>query len=157
MSKLGVGVLGVGRLGRRHAENLKHRIPDAHLVAVADADGTVAMQVAEYLEVEHSYATVDGLLERKDVQAIVIATPSKFHAEAIQAVAQVGKHVFCEKPIALTLEAADVALAAVIYPSHWLDYGALFHWVEASDPQEAQLRVRGFLAFAGRRQRLASD
>ena len=37
MSKLGVGVLGVGRLGRRHAENLKHRIPDAHLVAVADA------------------------------------------------------------------------------------------------------------------------
>jgi hypothetical protein len=37
MSKLGVGVLGVGRLGRRHAEKLKHRIPDAHLVAVADA------------------------------------------------------------------------------------------------------------------------
>ena len=113
MSKLGVGVLGVGRLGRRHAENLKHRIPDAHLVAVADADGTVAMQVAEDLEVEHSYATVDGLLERKDVWAIVIATPSKFHAEAIQAAAQVGKHVFCEKPIALTLEAADAALAAV--------------------------------------------
>jgi scyllo-inositol 2-dehydrogenase (NAD+) len=113
MSKLGVGVLGVGRLGRRHAENLKHRIPDARLVAVADADHTAATQVAKDLEVEHTYATVDGLLERKDVQAIVIATPSKFHAEEIQAAAQAGKHVFCEKPIALTLEAADAALAAV--------------------------------------------
>jgi inositol 2-dehydrogenase len=113
MSKLGVGVLGVGRLGSRHAENLRRRIPDAHLVAVADIDLTVAMRVAQDLEVEHYYPAIDGLLERKDVQAIVIATPSNFHAEAIEAVSQSGKHVFCEKPIALTLETADAALAAV--------------------------------------------
>ena len=91
MRKLGVGVLGVGRLGRRHAENLRNRIPGAQLVAVADTDRTVAMQVAEDLEIEHSYATVDNLLERKDVQAIVIATTSKFHAEAIQAAAQAAR------------------------------------------------------------------
>jgi predicted dehydrogenase len=82
-------------------------------VAVADSERRVATEVAEDLEVEHSYATVDGLLERKDVQAIIIATSSKFHAEAIEASAQSGKHVFCEKPVALTLEAADAALAAV--------------------------------------------
>jgi inositol 2-dehydrogenase len=113
MSKLGVGVLGVGRLGRRHAENLKHRIPDAHLVAVADSDPAAALQVAKDLELEHSYPTVDGLLEQEDVQAIVIATPSNSHSDAILAAARSGKHVFCEKPIALTLEAADAALAAV--------------------------------------------
>lgn len=113
MHKLGVGVLGVGRLGRRHAENLKRAIPEAHLVAVADADSTVATQVAQDLEVEHSYSTVDDLLERKDVQAVVIAGPSKFHAEGIKAAAQAGKHVFCEKPIALTLEDGDAALGAV--------------------------------------------
>ncbi len=113
MRKLGVAVVGVGKLGRRHAENLKRRIPEAQLVAVADIDGRVALQVATELEVEHSYNALDGLLERRDVQAIVIASPSKFHGELIQAAAKAGKHVFCEKPLALTLEQGDAALAAV--------------------------------------------
>src|SRR5215470_2074386 len=113
MAKLGVAVLGVGTLGKFHAENLRCRIPEAHLVAVADADGVRAARVAAELEIPHHYDQAGALLERDDIQAVVIAAPSKFHGESIVAAARAGKHVFCEKPIALTLEEADAALDAV--------------------------------------------
>lgn len=113
MRKLGVAVVGVGKLGKRHAENLKWRIPEAQLVAVSDTNNEVALQVAKELEVKHSYNSLNSVLERKDVDAIVIATPSKFHAQEIEAAAQAGKHVFSEKPTALTPEEARTSLAAV--------------------------------------------
>ena len=70
MSKLGVGVVGVGMMGKRHAENLRRAIPEARLVAVADADGERARRVAAELEVEHSYDSSEALLARKDIQAV---------------------------------------------------------------------------------------
>ncbi len=54
MNKLGVGVLGVGEMGRHHAENLRRRTPRARLVAVADVVGERARQVADELEIEKS-------------------------------------------------------------------------------------------------------
>jgi scyllo-inositol 2-dehydrogenase (NAD+) len=113
MSTLGVGVIGVGTLGRRHAENLRRAIPSARLIAVADADGARAEQVATELEVEHHYAHWEPLLERKDIQAVVIAAPSRFHAAATRHAAAAAKHVFCEKPPALSLAEAEAAQDAV--------------------------------------------
>lgn len=113
MSKLGVAVVGVGTLGKRHAENLRRNIADAQLVAVADSDGRRAAQVAQELEIEHSYGNLADLMKQKDVDAVVVASPSGFHAEAIETAAGAGKHIFSEKPLALTLEQADTALAAV--------------------------------------------
>lgn len=113
MNKLGVAVVGVGTLGKRHARNLRRGIPEARLVAVADSDRAQASRVAEELEVSHSYDSLAGVLERQDVEAVVIAAPSKFHAEYIEAAAKAGKHVFSEKPLALTLPDADRARAAV--------------------------------------------
>src|SRR5208282_3269961 len=104
MSKLGVGVVGVGEMGKRHAENLARLVPKARLVAVADKDLERARSVAQELEVEHSYDSAEALVARHDVQAVVIASPAKFHAPAIQVAAAAGKHILCEKPLALTLE-----------------------------------------------------
>jgi predicted dehydrogenase len=112
MTKLGVGVVGVGVLGRRHAENLR-KIGEANLVAVADSNAARAAQVAAELGVGHHCTGVEALAARKDVQAIVIASPSRFHAEAVRVAAEAGKHVFCEKPLALSMEDAEKALAAV--------------------------------------------
>ena len=111
MGKLGVGVLGVGRMGRRHAENLRSLIPRAKLVAVADMDLQAARRLAVDLEIEHAYDSMDALVERKDIQAVVIASPSKFHLPAVQTAAAAGKHILCEKPLALTLEDTDTAIA----------------------------------------------
>jgi len=112
MTKLGVGVLGVGRMGRRHAENLRSLVPEAKLVAVADVDLEAARRLADDLEIEHYYDGIQPLVERKDVHAVVIASPSKFHLTAVQVAAAAGKHIFCEKPLALTIDRVDAAIAA---------------------------------------------
>ncbi len=110
MAKLGVGVVGVGTMGRRHAYNLRHVIPEAHLIAVADTDMQRAKLVAAELEIAHYYNSVEALAERKDVQAIVVVTPAKFHGAAMKVCAKAGKDIFCEKPFTLTVEEADEVL-----------------------------------------------
>jgi scyllo-inositol 2-dehydrogenase (NAD+) len=111
--KLGVGVLGVGEMGRRHAENLRCSVANARLVAIADVAANRAAQVASELEIEHSFASLEQMLELPGLEAVVIATPDKFHAKAIRTAAAAGKHILCEKPIATTMEDAHEALAAV--------------------------------------------
>lgn len=113
MRKLGVGVVGVGEMGKRHAENLRRLVPEAKLVAVADAIGSRAKQVADELEIEHSLDNLEELAQRKDIDAVLIATPDKFHAQGIRTAAAAGKDILCEKPIATDLADARSALEEV--------------------------------------------
>ena len=113
MQKLGVGVLGVGEMGRRHAENLRRLVPQAQLVAVADVDAGRARRTAQELEIENSYGSLEAMLECKGLDAVVISTPDKFHAMAVKNVAAAGKDMLCEKPLALTLPDATELLDAV--------------------------------------------
>lgn len=113
MRKLGVGVLGVGEMGRRHAENLRRLVPHAELVAVADVNAERARQTAAELEIEKSFSSLEALLEYKGLDAVIIATPDKFHAPAVKAVAAAGKEMLCEKPLALTVADAQECLEAV--------------------------------------------
>jgi predicted dehydrogenase len=114
MRKLGVGVVGVGEMGKRHAENLRRLVPEAQLVAVADAVPPRAKQVAEELEIEHSFDSLEEMVERKDIDAVVIATPDKFHAQGIRIAAAAGKDILCEKPIATDLGDAHAAVNEVV-------------------------------------------
>jgi scyllo-inositol 2-dehydrogenase (NAD+) len=111
-AKLRIGVLGVGEMGRRHADNLRRLVPEAHLVAVADASVDRARQVAAELEVENSFSSLEEMLGC-DLQAVLISTPDKFHAQAIEVIAAAGKDILSEKPVALSLADAERALAAV--------------------------------------------
>jgi inositol 2-dehydrogenase len=113
MKKLGVGVLGVGEMGKRHAENLRRLVPEARLVAVADVVAARAREVADELEIDDSYGSLEDMLEHKDIQAVLVTTPDKFHAYAITQIARAGKDIFCEKPIALKMADAESALAEV--------------------------------------------
>ena len=113
MRKLGVGVLGVGEMGRRHAENLRHLVPNAELVAIADVNSVRARQVATELEITNSFDSLESMLECKGLNAVVIATPDKFHAPAVKTVAAAGKDMLCEKPLALSIADALDAVNAV--------------------------------------------
>ncbi len=113
MRKLGVGVVGIGEMGRRHAENLRRNVPEARLVAVADVSEDRVRQTAQELELDRSYNSLDAMLEDKEIDAILIATPDKFHATAVVKAAAAGKDILCEKPLALNLADASVALGAV--------------------------------------------
>ena len=109
--QLGVGVVGVGAIGRRHAENLALRIPRARLVAVADVNPDAARTVAADLGAARWFTTADELAADPDVEAVVVASSHHGHLEGIQAAARNRKDVFCEKPIALNA-ANEVAVDA---------------------------------------------
>jgi predicted dehydrogenase len=101
-----LAVVGLGRIGRRHAANLAGR---ASLVGVADALEPVASAIGERYGVPWS-TSLDELLPK--AQGVVIATPTAAHAELVERVAAAGRHVFCEKPMGFDVDDADRALAA---------------------------------------------
>jgi myo-inositol 2-dehydrogenase / D-chiro-inositol 1-dehydrogenase len=109
---LRVGVIGVGRIGRMHAELLARRVPGAAVTRIHDAHEASARHVAEQLGVTAA-AEVDELLRAADVDAVAICSPTDTHADLIVAAAEAGKAIFCEKPVSLDLDEVDRALAAV--------------------------------------------
>jgi myo-inositol 2-dehydrogenase / D-chiro-inositol 1-dehydrogenase len=109
---VGVAVIGVGMMGAHHAENLARHIPGARLVGLADPQPTLAEHHATRLGRPRWTLDYQQLLADPAVEAIVVATPARYHAEAIVAAAQAGKAVFCEKPIAHDLAEADRSIAA---------------------------------------------
>jgi predicted dehydrogenase len=133
-----MGVVGVGAMGRRHAENIRHLIPEAQLVAVADADLERAKQVAAELEIDHYYHRVEALLERKDIQAVAVVTPAKFHGAVIKACARAGKDIFCEKPLTLTVAESDAVLAVTAQAGVRLQPGH----VRRYDPSHVRAKKR---------------
>ncbi len=128
MRKLGVGVLGVGGMGKRHAENIRRLVPEAQLIAIADVAAQRAKQVADELEIEHAYGSLEEMAQRKDIDAVVIATPDKFHAQSIRIAAAARKDIFCEKPLAMTLEDAYAALREVSRTGVRLQVGFMRHY-----------------------------
>jgi len=110
---LGVGVVGLGEMGRCHVANLRRLVPHARLIAVADVNAAHASRIAAEFEIDHAYGSLEELVARKDIDAVVIATPDKFHAQGIQAAAAAGKDILSEKPLALSIVDAHAAIAAV--------------------------------------------
>src|SRR5205823_3230647 len=110
---LKLGLIGAGRIGSLHAEHLTSRIPAADLVMVADAFEEAARQCAERYAIPFATGDYWDVLARQDIQAVVICSSTNTHAQIIEEAAQAGKHIFCEKPIALDLASIDRALDAV--------------------------------------------
>jgi len=113
MPKLRVALLGAGRIGSFHARTIAYSVPNARLAFIADVAGSLAESLAKELEVERWSDDPLEAIERPDIDAVVIATPGNTHAALIQAAASAGKHIFCEKPIALELPEIDNALEVV--------------------------------------------
>jgi myo-inositol 2-dehydrogenase/D-chiro-inositol 1-dehydrogenase len=106
---LRLGLVGTGWIGRFHAETLANRLPGATtLIAVADPN----LEAAQAINAPTSYADPLDLIADPAVQAVAISSPAATHTDLVVAAAEAGKHVFCEKPMALTLDDADRAIDA---------------------------------------------
>jgi myo-inositol 2-dehydrogenase/D-chiro-inositol 1-dehydrogenase len=110
---LNIAVIGCGRIGCIHAENLATRIPGARLVAVADVVGDSARQVAAQWRVPKASADYHELLADPGIEAVAICSSTDTHSQIIQEAAAAGKHIFCEKPIDYDLKRIHAALGAV--------------------------------------------
>ncbi len=108
---LPIGVLGLGRMGQVHARHLAS-LPEARLVAVASRRPTVAQEAAARYGAR-ACTGYEELLADQELRAVVIASHTHEHREHVEAAAAAGLAIFCEKPLALSLEDADAALKAV--------------------------------------------
>ena len=107
-----LALIGAGRIGSFHAESVARRLVDANLVAVADPAPGAAERLAAALDAPQAYTSVSELLAHPEIDGVIIATPARFHTSVVVEAARAGKAVYCEKPMALTLEEADEAITA---------------------------------------------
>jgi len=111
--QVNVGVIGAGRIGKVHVQNLAYHIPEANVVAIAD----IFVEAAEECAAEFGIPSVTkdhrAILENDQIEAVVICSSTDTHAQFIEEAAALGKHIFCEKPIDLDLKRIDRALEAV--------------------------------------------
>ncbi|MGN7737889.1 Gfo/Idh/MocA family oxidoreductase [Ensifer sp. 22564] len=126
-----VGLIGAGRIGSFHGETVARRLVEAELVAIADPAPGAAAALAGKLDVDSSYTDVADLLARPDLDAVIIATPARFHTNVLMQATEAGKAIFCEKPMALTLEDADRAIAAARAAGVPLQVGFNRRWDQA--------------------------
>jgi myo-inositol 2-dehydrogenase/D-chiro-inositol 1-dehydrogenase len=105
MSKqtLRIGLAGLGRLGRRYAENLASTVPRASLDAVCSPLVEEIAWARDTLGVARGYASYADMLADPALDAVFLVTPTAMHAEQIEQALAAGKHVFCEKPLSLEL------------------------------------------------------
>lgn len=113
MKKVKFGIVGLGRLGRKHAENLAFRIPNAELLAVCSVVKEEVEEVKDTWGIKYGYTNFDEMLKNKELDAIFISSPSGFHCEQIEKALDAGFHVFSEKPLGLYLEEAKRVAKAV--------------------------------------------
>jgi len=111
--EVNVGLIGAGRIGRVHAENLAYRIPGINLASVADVFFEAAQKCAADFQVSSATHDPQAIIDDETIDAVVICSRTDTHAQFIADAANAGKHTFCEKPIALDLDVIDEALTAV--------------------------------------------
>ena len=103
LPRLRVGIVGLGRLGRRHAENLAQRVPNVDLVAACSPVDEELAWAGDALGVPNLHGDYHAVLSQADVQAVFLVTPTSLHPQQIIDGLLAGKHVFCEKPLSLAL------------------------------------------------------
>jgi inositol 2-dehydrogenase len=113
MAKIGIGVIGLGRMGQVYATFSASQLADANLVAVADMRSDVVASFADRVGGAKTYVDYRDLLADPNVQAVIVTTPTSTHRDVVIAAAAAGKAIFCEKPTALTLAETDQMIAAV--------------------------------------------
>ncbi|MFC7524806.1 inositol 2-dehydrogenase [Parapedobacter sp. GCM10030251] len=104
--QLKIGIIGLGRIGTIHYNNITQQITEAEVVMVADVRN-------DALPAHVQFARADQVINHPEIEAVVICSPTDTHADYVEQCARAGKHVFCEKPLDLSLTRIQQTLAVV--------------------------------------------
>lgn len=111
--KIKVGVIGAGRIGKLHTENIVKHFRDVEVKGVADVFAHRIFDWAQSLGIKNVYADYHEILNDPEINAVLICSSTDTHSQITIEAANAGKHIFCEKPIDLALDRIYAALAAV--------------------------------------------
>lgn len=113
MNKVNIGIIGCGRIGKLHAENLVRNISRANVIAIADVFADKIKSWANELGIENIYSDYHDILNNDKIDAVLICSPTNTHSKITIEAAQAKKHIFCEKPIDYDIDKINEALTAV--------------------------------------------
>ena len=112
LRKLGIGIVGAGRIFEQHASACLELDESARLIAVADPEELQLQKAESRYSIPFAYSDYHRVLERDDIDVVIVCTPPSLHGRHVVDALQAGKFVISEKPLAHTLKAADSILAA---------------------------------------------
>lgn len=105
-------LIGAGRAGMIHARNYLNRVPGARITAVSDTNTECAKSAAAELGVSQIFSDYQTALAEAEADAVIVVTPTKYHHDIVIAAAEAGKHIFCEKPMAMNVQECNEMIAA---------------------------------------------
>lgn len=139
METLRIGIIGTGLMGAGHARYISNGIRGAELVAIADVNEEGARNLAAEVGVEKIFTDGKEMINSDDVDAVIIATPDPFHAQAVLDCIKAGKPVLCEKPLAPTVEECKVIMEAEAKLDHPL---VTVGFMRRFDPSYREMKKR---------------
>lgn len=140
MTKIHVGVIGLGRMGQVYAKYVASQLSNAKLVAIADARDDVLENFRSSISDVTAYHNHQDLLAHPDLQGVIVTTPTSTHRDVVVDAAAAGKHIFCEKPTALTLKATDEMLEATTKAGVFFQVGFMRRFDDAYQAAYEQIQ-----------------
>lgn len=113
MKKINIGIIGAGRIGKVHTESIAYKLPQVNIKTISDININEAQLVAKQFNIPKSTIDYDEIINDPEIKAVIICSPTNTHSDIIIEAAKKGKHIFCEKPLDLTLEKINEALEIV--------------------------------------------
>lgn len=139
MPNIRTGIVGLGRLGQRYAENLAFKVRNASLVAACSINENELAFAQKELGITSLYKDLDEMLDKEALDALYIISSTNQHATHFIKGLQAGLHVFCEKPLALNVEACqEVEAVAAAHPDQY----AVVGFVRRFDPSYAHAKQK---------------
>lgn len=141
MKKVKIGLVGLGALGELHIADVQNKIAGAEIIAVCDIRQERVTEIQQNYDIPYAYTDYDEMLRNKEIQAVMIVTNVVAHKEQCIKAAKAGMHIFCEKPLAKTIdECREIEKAVEANKGKIFTIG----YMRRSDPAyaEAMRRVR---------------
>ena len=107
------GIIGLGRLGKTHAENLVYRVPNIELVAACSIVDSELKYAKEVLGVQNTFKDFNEMIDSGNLDAVAIVSPSEYHTKQIQYAMEAGLHVFTEKPMGTNVEDIENTVSVI--------------------------------------------